>query len=1090
MKNRYRLKYLSYILILSVSLTLFNVPVLADTVSSLAVEAGAGTVMASGDGDDDTAENTAAGSVSEDFSSKGLSSDTVIVEISTPNDLLDLAEHATIDTYTKGKCFVLTNDIDMIGSYKFDTIPVFAGYFDGRDHTIMNLTYGGSGYVTGLFRYIDEGAIIQNLNLKGYISSVDDMEVTGGLAGINHGIISNCTIDGSVSGKTSTGGIVGINEAEGQIKGCTNKARITGYYYTGGIAGKNYGDISYSYNKGAINNTEEWVEGGDAIDPRKEYVENIMSGGIENAVKATTIGQANESTRLLSGVDTGGIAGFSRGGIFQCKNKGVIGYDHVGYNVGGIAGRQSGIISYCSNEAAVLGRKDIGGIVGQMEPSLSLSELETLPEAVDRLHDLVDVTLNDMDDSMTDVSGDVEELSQYADNAVTAGDDLGTSAENYLNDMTDSVNTALDKVDYVTEKVPGVLSDIQDADRHLSEMSDNIYTLLKDLDAYDSVSENDRQIIKSDLDSIEKDNKALIDTLKSISEDKTFEDLVEDLSKINSDASDIVDNVNGVSEKMRPYVRKSLESVSGNTRKVNESMDKALGDLKDGIDGTKSIFDHINGMPKSRLTHVGEDFDVAREDLADNLSGMADVLSRISEHSSASSHKLNKDMTDVNDQINTVFHLISDSMERISNISLGESYDDLISDVSDEEIESVISGKVEYSVNSSDITGDINIGGITGSMDIDTDDQEENAAGDMDGGFTARYLLRNAVIGCTNDAQIRSKRDGAGGISGYMAHGVVAGCESYGAVTSTEGGYVGGISGQSNSVVKDSYAMTFLSGKSYVGGITGYGTTITKCVAFPSFSEKADRYGAISGQVETDKDTEVQHFEVVSGNRFINDNVAGIDGRSIWGRAEPSDYDEIISDPKTPQEFQKIRVIYSVEGIYVKQEILPYGTSLSELDYPQLPPVEGYYVVWKKADEKAKLTAPIMIEGEPTLVEKTLESMEAYPHTEDPLVLLSGTFIKSDKLEVVFSDEGHVLNYDVSFTTDHPTEIEAARFYDPFEKSEVYGVSDGGVEHKLDGAVKGSYMEVRGGLTYNSYKVKNTSVIDRIKSLFPGRSGS
>lgn len=1082
MRNRYRLRILSYFIILTLLSGLFSVSAFADTVS---VGAGAANVM---ENDDETGDknlrNTESDTVSSSNTSNAVSTDKIVVEISSPSDLIRLAQNATIDAYTKDKCFVLTRDLDMIGNYRFETIPVFSGIFDGRGHYIKDVTYGCGGYVTGLFRYVDEGAVIQNLNVQGHISSTGDKQVTGGIAGINHGLINACTVEGSVEGKFSTGGIVGINEAAGRVKGCTNYSHITGYYYTGGIAGKNYGDISYSYNKGAINNTEEWVEGNDAIDPRKEYVDALMSEGVENAVKDTLTGQADEQKRYLAGVDTGGIAGFSRGGIFQCKNSGVIGYDHVGYNVGGIAGRQSGVISYCGNEAKVLGRKDIGGVVGQMEPNLSLSDLETLPEALDSLHDMVDVTLNDMDDSMSEVSGDMDQLSQYADNAVTAGNDLGTSAENYINDMSDNVNKALDKVDYITEKVPGVMNDIKSAGNNLSEMSENIRKLIDDLDFYDSVSENDKREIRSELDSIEKSNEELINAVRSISSDETAEEIIHDLTKINSSASDIMEDVNGVSTTVRPYVRESLESVSGNSKKVYDSMDKAVKDLKDGIDGTRSIFDHVNNMPSSRMAHVGSDFDIAKDDLRDNLSGMADTLSRISRHSSDSSHQLNNDLSEVNDQLNKIFHLISDEMERISDISLGKSFDDLISDVSDEEIDTIISGKVENSYNKADITGDINVGGITGSMDIDSDDPEQNAAGDMDGGFTARYLLRNAVIGCKNDAEVRSKRDGAGGIAGYMAHGVVAGCESFGAVTSVEGGYAGGIAGQSNSIVKESYSMSFIKGKSYLGGITGYGTTITGCTAFPTFVQDSDRCGAIAGMIETDKDTEVQHFEVVSGNRFINDQVAGIDGISIRGRAEPVSYREIMSESGTPDEFGRLRIIFQVEDVYVKETSLPYGTSLSELDYPELPPVEGKYVVWKKADEKEKLKAPLVIDGEPVLLEKTLESIENYPGADVPLVLLSGTFIKDDRLDASLNDRGNEVDFEVSFTTDHHVDIEAVRFYDPYEKSELYGISDGGVEHKLDGEKKGSYIEVREGLNYNSYRIKNTSLSDRIKSLF------
>ena len=79
---------------------------------------------------------------------------------------------------------------------------------------------------------------------------------------------------------------------------------------------------------------------------------------------------------LLSSFDTGGIAGYNAGTIRGSENRAIVGYQHVGYNVGGIAGRSCGYITDCENSGAVYGRKDVGGICGQMEPyvEMQLSE--------------------------------------------------------------------------------------------------------------------------------------------------------------------------------------------------------------------------------------------------------------------------------------------------------------------------------------------------------------------------------------------------------------------------------------------------------------------------------------------------------------------------------------------------------------------------------------------------------------------------------------------------------------------------------------------------------------------------------------------
>ena len=1070
-KNHIR-KELIFFIMLALVAGSFPLPVYADSVY---VTAGAAAAM---DPVNDDAEDEAQNYTIPEELPKGM----ITVEIDSPSDLIDLAKNATMDSYTKGKCFVLTRDINMIGSYRFDTIPIFSGYFDGRGHTISGVTYGGDGYVTGLFRYIDEGAGVFDLNVSGDIGYPEGkMEATGGIAGINHGLISNCTFNGTITGHSSTGGIAGINEAAGSIKGCTNYAHLMGYYYTGGIAGKNYGNVSYSYNKGAINDNIKWAEGSDEQDPKGEYMDELMERGIDK-----TMLKSDNDIRLHAGIDTGGISGYSRGGIFQCKNTGIIGYDHVGYNVGGIAGRQSGIVSFCSNEGEVLGRKDVGGIVGQMEPNLSLSDLETLPDAVDRLHDLVNVTITDLNASTSEISTDVNALSEYADNAFSAGNDLGRSAEDYLNRTSDSLNNTMSKVEYLSDQVPEIMRSFSRAGTQINDMSKSIHTLVDDANVYSqiSASANDAAKIREDLDSISRNTASMnAEIREAVHSDDPIE-IVEKLADAMSAASDVSVSVNNVTQTVRPYIRSSLKSISGNSTKVTDNMKQAADSLKEGMDKTHGVFDHINAMEDINIPHLGGDFDVAREGLADNLSAMAKTLSLISSHRMDSSHQLTEDMAAVNDQINSVFHLISDELEMISDISLDKDHDDLISDISNDDIDAIISGKVEHSENIGNISGDINIGGITGSMDIDSDDPEENAAGDMTGGFSAKYLLRNAVIDCKNDAKIRAKMQGSGGIAGYMAHGVVSDCESYGYITSDEGDYIGGISGRSDSIIKDSYSMVFLNGNSYVGGIAGYGTTIKGCTSFPTFDKHGSKYGSIAGQIETDKDTQEQHLEVISGNRFICDKPAGIDGRSFAGKAEPVTYDKVMSEDETPEKFGKIPVLFHVGDIYVRQTEMPYGTSMSKLDYPQIPPMNGYYVEWIKADENSELVAPTMINGTPHIVEKTLKSVDTYPGTDESLVLISGNFIKDDTLNVRLTDKGGVLEYEVSLQTEHPANIEAVRFYDPNGGSKVYGVSDGGVEHRLEGSVKGSYIEVKTGLTYNIYRLKDPNVIKRIKSLF------
>ncbi|MDE6621146.1 MAG: hypothetical protein K2K74_11795, partial [Lachnospiraceae bacterium] len=302
------------------------------------------------------------------------------IDISTAEEFAEFASNCYLDSWSENKYVSLKADIDLTGT-QIRVIPVFNGTFDGVGHTISGFDYMGDGYVVGLFRYVENQGLIQNLTLKGNIESENQKECIGSVCGVNYGTIKNCTFQGTVSGRDTVGGIAGINGDTGVITGCSVKGRITGYYATGGIAGVNHGTVNYCSNRAGINDNSAWVEEDDEMGTGMGILESLADDG---------------DSELYSGVDTGGIAGFSDGLIVRCTNAGTVGYEHTGYNIGGIVGRQSGIVSYSTNNGTVYGRKDVGGIVGQMEPFIEINEAESIRNAVDKLHDLIDKTIDDM----------------------------------------------------------------------------------------------------------------------------------------------------------------------------------------------------------------------------------------------------------------------------------------------------------------------------------------------------------------------------------------------------------------------------------------------------------------------------------------------------------------------------------------------------------------------------------------------------------------------------------------------------------------------------------------------------------------------
>lgn len=388
------------------------------------------------------------------------------IDIASPEQFADFASKCFIDSWSKDKYVSLKTDIDLAGT-EINSIPVFNGIFDGVGHTISGFDCQGDGYVVGLFRYVEREGVIQNLTLKGDITSENEQECIGSIAGINHGTIKNCTFQGTVSGRDTVGGIAGINERTGIIAGCSVKGRITGYYATGGIVGINHGALNYCTNRAGINDDSAWVAQDDEMGTGLGIIESLT---------------ADEDSALYSGVDTGGIAGFSDGVISRCTNHGIVGYEHTGYNIGGIVGRQSGIVSLSINQGTVYGRKDIGGIVGQMEPYIEINEAESLRNAINKLHDLVEKTIDDMDAAGDGIKSDVDVMQSYADSAIDSGDELVTQITDFTDNNVEEINSITGRMEHIIDLLPDTLDDVSDAGNAMNGLNDVAKQLSKDLD--------------------------------------------------------------------------------------------------------------------------------------------------------------------------------------------------------------------------------------------------------------------------------------------------------------------------------------------------------------------------------------------------------------------------------------------------------------------------------------------------------------------------------------------------------------------------------------------------------------------------------
>jgi len=165
------------------------------------------------------------------------------VYLSTPEDLLALAENCISDAWSREQVVVLKNDIDLSGT-EFTAIPTFGGTFLGQGHTVSGLRLTGEVTALGFFRYLQKGALVEDLHLKGIVQPAksDNLDI-GGIVGVNSGTVKNCSFTGTVSGTERIGGIAGRNKVSGIIEGCSISGIVYGDHYVGGIAGENLGVI-------------------------------------------------------------------------------------------------------------------------------------------------------------------------------------------------------------------------------------------------------------------------------------------------------------------------------------------------------------------------------------------------------------------------------------------------------------------------------------------------------------------------------------------------------------------------------------------------------------------------------------------------------------------------------------------------------------------------------------------------------------------------------------------------------------------------------------------------------------------------------
>lgn len=245
---------------------------------------------------------------------------------------------------------------------------------------IIGKNDGGSNYTKkedGTVTW-SKGTVENVVNATGVTGTGD---YVGGLVGTNIGSVENGRNNGTITGNTNVGGLVGNNASENSV--LTNlvndsSASIIGVKYVGGIAGSNAGTITTGNEE--TDETVNLINRGTITG--QKYVGGVAGSNSGTITNANNDVELNVKNKNQTAQYFGGIAGENTGTINNATNSADVNADGATY-VGGIVGynTKDGKLKGMgnSNEGRVEGASYVGGVIGYNEADIG-SDSEDIVE--------------------------------------------------------------------------------------------------------------------------------------------------------------------------------------------------------------------------------------------------------------------------------------------------------------------------------------------------------------------------------------------------------------------------------------------------------------------------------------------------------------------------------------------------------------------------------------------------------------------------------------------------------------------------------------------------------------------------------------
>ena len=860
------------------------------------------------------------------------------------------------------------------------------------DGVIQGLTVEGSvapgGTRSTVGGIVGENAgTVQNCAFRG---AVQGDSMVGGIAGRNSasGQIIGCTVSGSVSGRNATGGVAG--RSLGLLLKCENSAGVNLTQTETPVDLLN-ADAGAALEERAATDDETYHLLSGCSDTGG--IVGWSGGVVQSCVNNGAVGYPHV------GYNTGGIAGRQSGYLAGCVNNGTI---NGRKDVGGIVGQAEPFLmidpsgdslEHLRSELDVLDRLIDRAISDAQRTGDSVTALlESMggftDDARDSSRQMLDHITDFADDNIGSVNTLAADLTNALDKMAPALDDL-SSVGGKLEELSAQLKSAMNSLsgsalagDQVMAELRAAADRLQAAGRQLKEAADALRDALEELvkalpdigegegdgdlsDALKDVEEKAVQLVSAvgeataavyqtyaafDLPGL---NLPEVPELPETPALPEFNWDAVDFEKVRGDLQAFSDALKPAGDDLTAALDRLSQALK-DTDGISAGLKAALNRFKGASDSAAAIgrlagraFDAISGAVKGltskgpvSFTPLGDRFRQASDGLFTALGGLSGEMDTLNRTAQSGNDTLSADLRAINNQFHTVLTVLLDTVADLTDTP-ADGLDPVIQDTSEEDITATRDGKVADCRNTGAVEGDRNVGGVIGAMAIEFDLDPEDDATDVFS-FGATYETKAVLQSCVNYGGVTAKKDCVGGLAGRMDLGTALDCQNYGPVESTGGDYAGGVAGFADASVRGCWAKNALSGGNYVGGIAGWASLLRDCRAIVTITQGTECVGAIAGSVEKEG--------VLSGCCFVDTGIAGVDGVSYAGRAEPVAFDVMSHLEGIPSDFTAFALTLKAGDKTVARIPFLYGDDLSRIELPTVPEQEGYYGTWPEFD--------------------------------------------------------------------------------------------------------------------------------------------